>query len=66
MTYFVPSRNGEEFFNKFLSPDPDDQVRGRLVYADITCRVKNKDNWLSGSRGNEGTYYCCNNICLSD
>ena len=23
MAYFVVSRNGEESFNKFLSPDPD-------------------------------------------
>ena len=27
MEYFVLSRNGEEFLNKFLSPDPDDLRR---------------------------------------
>ena len=37
MAYFLLSRNGEESFNKFLSPDPD-HFRGGPSYGDnISC-----------------------------
>ena len=43
MTYYVISLNGEESFNKFLSPDQDfdlDHPRGGLIYEYTSSGVK--------------------------
>ena len=47
VAYFDVSRNRDESFNKFLSPDPDpnpDHLRGGPSHGDNTSCVKNQVN----------------------
>ena len=48
MAYFVLPPNGEEYLNKFLTPDPDpDHLRGGPSYGHINSSVKNQVNRIN-------------------